>query len=240
MTAPSPQTPSPPSLRPRARARSRSRPAPTPRARAQRLTLALIAALAVAWLAPAAALADQDGPGTRAVKGANDTIAKLLKTKVAPDSAEEAALKARVTDSVRAFLDVDMLGKRALADHWDGLKDDQKQRFLRLLRELIEQNYVKGLRANLDYQVAYKGERKRGPHLVVSTEIKAKRRGRPHTISVEYVLFNDGGTWRAFDVTTDGIGLVENYRAQFNKLIAKDGFDGLLARMERKRAALKP
>ena len=34
--------------------------------------------------------------------------------------------------------------------------------------------------------------------------------------------------------------LVENYRAQFNKLIAKDGFDGLLARMERKRAALKP
>jgi ABC-type transporter MlaC component len=30
------------------------------------------------------------------------------------------------------------------------------------------------------------------------------------------------------------VGLVENYRAQFNRIIAKEGFDGLLERMRKK------
>jgi phospholipid transport system substrate-binding protein len=52
-------------------------------------------------------------------------------------------------------------------------------------------------------------------------------------LKLEYVLRQDGGTWRAYDVVTDGVGLVENYRAQFNKIIAKEGFDGLIARMQK-------
>ena len=39
------------------------------------------------------------------------------------------------------------------------------------------------------------------------------------------------------DVKTDGVGLVENYRTMFNKIIAKDGFDGLIAKMKKKQAA---
>jgi ABC-type transporter MlaC component len=37
---------------------------------------------------------------------------------------------------------------------------------------------------------------------------------------------------------TDGVGLVENYRAQFNKIIARDGFAGLMDRMRKKRAKM--
>jgi ABC-type transporter MlaC component len=37
-------------------------------------------------------------------------------------------------------------------------------------------------------------------------------------------------------VVTDGVGLVDNYRAQFNKIIAKDGMSGLIDRMRKKRA----
>jgi ABC-type transporter MlaC component len=39
-------------------------------------------------------------------------------------------------------------------------------------------------------------------------------------------------------VVTDGVGLVENYRAQFNKIIARDGFGGLMDRMRKKRAKM--
>ena len=45
------------------------------------------------------------------------------------------------------------------------------------------------------------------------------------------------GDVRAFDVRTDGVGLVENYRTMFNKIIAKDGFDGLIAKMKKKQGA---
>ena len=51
--------------------------------------------------------AAKTGPGTQAVRAANDTIAGLLKQKVAPSSKEEKDLTAKVTTSVRSFLDID-------------------------------------------------------------------------------------------------------------------------------------
>jgi phospholipid transport system substrate-binding protein len=194
--------------------------------------------LLVLLVAASTAHAGKDGPGTKAVRNANDTIASLLKKKAAAGSAEEKEQAAKVTTSVRGFLDVDELGKRALVDHWTKLTAAQQKEFLELLRGLIEDNYVKGLRANLEYKVVYKGETEQADGTrLVKTEIKTKRRGRPYTIKVDYVLQKSGTTWKCYDVVTDGVGLVENYRAQFDKIIGKDGFDGLLAKMKKKRAA---
>ena len=194
----------------------------------------LALALCVAPLAARAA----DGPGTKAVRQANDTIATLLKQKAAPGSDAEKKAAAKVTTSVREFLDINELTQRALVDHWAKLSATQRTEFLDTLRGLIEDNYVKGLRANLEYQIAYLGEAPgEGGTIVVKTEITAKKKGRPVKLKVDYVLMQQGGTLRCFDVKTDGVGLVDNYRAQFNKIIAKEGFDGLLTRMKKKRAA---
>jgi len=179
-----------------------------------------------------------DGPGTKVVRAANDTIAALLKQKATPGSDAEKKAAAKVTTSVRDFLDIGQLTERAMVDHWAKLTAAQRADFLDTLRGLIEDNYVKGLRANLQYQVTYLGEEAgAGGTIVVKTQITAKKRGRPVKIAVDYVLLAQDGKLRCFDVRTDGVGLVANYRAQFNKLIAKDGFEGLLAKMKKKRAA---
>ena len=198
------------------------------------MTMTMMAALIVV---PASAVA-KDGPGTQVVRKANEQISQLLSKKVAPGSAEESRLAAQVTASVRDFLDVEALGRKAMRDHWDTLSAEQQKSFMTLLRTLIEKNYIKGLRANLDYQVAYTGESKKGDQVVVSTQVKTMRRGRPYNIGIDYVLGEQSGTLRSFDVITDGVGLVENYRAQFNKIIGKHGVAGLLERMEKKAAAL--
>ena len=202
-------------------------------------SLALAPALAVAQTkAPAAQPAAKTGPGSQAVKAANDTIAALLKQKAAPGSKEEKDLAAKVTTSVRSFLDIDQLGKRAMVDNWGKLTKAQQDEFLTLLRGLIEDNYVRGLRANVDYQVDYNGETTDADgNVVVTTKINAKRKGRPYSIEVDYVLVKDGDKLRAWDVKTDGVGLVDNYRTMFDKIIDKDGFNGLIDRMKKKQAA---
>jgi phospholipid transport system substrate-binding protein len=178
------------------------------------------------------------GPGTQTVRKANDTVAKLLRKKVAAGSDAEAKLATKITAELRGFLDVEELAKRAMSDHWAKLEPAKRTEFMNLLRELIEANYVKGLRANLDYEVTYVGESAKGDNLLVTTEIKTMRRGRPYKIGIEYLLRKEGSGWRTFDVITDGVGLVENYRAMFNKIIAKDGVDGLIARMRTKLAKI--
>jgi phospholipid transport system substrate-binding protein len=186
----------------------------------------------VAW-------ADKGGPGTTAVKSANDTISGLLKQKVAAGSAEEKALATKMTTSVRSFLDIDELGKRAMVDQWKKLSPQQQQQFLTVLRDLIESNYVKGMRSNLEYAVDYTGESTdKDGNVIVTTAIQTKRKGRPYTIEVDYVLVKEGAAMRAWDVKTDGVGLVENYRSMFNKIIDKEGFDGLIGKMKKKQAEL--
>jgi len=178
------------------------------------------------------------GPGTSVVKQANEKISALLKQKPAPGSKEEKDLAAKVTTSVRDFLDIDELGKRAMADQWGKLTAAQQTEFLTTLRSLIEDNYVRGLRANLEYSVDYTGETvDKDGNLDVATTINTKRHDRPYKIEVEYVLKKDGDKLKAWDVKTDGVGLVDNYRTQFDRIIEKDGFAGLIAKMKKKQSA---
>jgi phospholipid transport system substrate-binding protein len=178
-------------------------------------------------------------PGTTAVKLANTTIEGLLKQKVPAGSPAEKALAAKVTASVRSFLDIDELGKSAMTDQWSKLTKPQQDEFLKVLRDLIEANYINGLRANLAYTVQYTGEgTNTAGNTVVNTTITTQRKGRPYTIKIDYVLVKNGTSLRAFDVVTDGVGLVANYRTMFNKLITEKGFPALIQRMKDKLATL--
>jgi phospholipid transport system substrate-binding protein len=204
---------------------------------------AIALALSVASLAPAVAFADpasaaaKTGAATEVVKHANDTISSLLKQKPAAGSQAEKDLAAKVTSSVRDFLDIDELGKRAMADQWSKLKPADQKDFLDALRALIEANYVKGLRSNLEYAVAYTGETTDpAGNTVVHTSIKTKAKGRPVEIKVDYVVVKQGDKLRAFDVVTDDVGLVDNYKSTFNKIMEKDGFTGLMAKIKKKQA----
>jgi phospholipid transport system substrate-binding protein len=185
----------------------------------------------LSWQSPSSA----EGAATATVRRANDALRDLLRKKVPAGGAEEKKLTSEVTNRLGSFLDVDELGRRALRDHWSKLGADERREFARLLRELVEANYVKALRSRLDYGVSYLDESASGSGVKVSTEVTALRNGRKQTMSIDYVLHRQNDDWRVFDLVTDGVGLVENYRSQFNKVIAKEGVEGLLARMRKKK-----
>ena len=175
-----------------------------------------------------------DGPATATVRQANDTLHALLRRKATPGSPEEKQQANEVTAKLQSFLDVDELGRRAMRDQWSKLKPAEQTEFTKLLREIVEGHYVRALRAELDYEVAYLGEKPHDDEASVSTELRITRKGKKQVVDVDYTLRHDKGAWRVFDIVTDGVGLVENYRAQFNQVIAKEGVEGLLARMRKK------
>lgn len=179
------------------------------------------------------------GPGTAQVRQANEALSALLKAQATADPQARRAIAAKVTAAVRNFLDIDELGRRALVDTWSSLTKAQQDQFLDLLRFLIERNYVSGKRSTLAYEVAYLGETTAPDGTItVTTEITATHQHRPFSITIEYRLAKQGARLRAFDVATDGVGLVENYRAMFMDIINKYGFDGLIHKMTRKAARM--
>ena len=101
-----------------------------------------------AWAAPGTPMAT--------LKSKNGEVEKVLRQKVEKGSTQEKKQKEDIKQLAANLLDYDELAKRSLAQHWAKLNPGQQKEFVSTLRELIERNYVKQLRTNLDYQVQYK------------------------------------------------------------------------------------
>jgi len=195
------------------------------------LAISLTPAALPVLATPAAAQPAKSGPGTAAVKQANETIFALIKKK---------APAADVTKAVRAFFDIDQLGKAAMQDQWSKLKKPEQDEFLKLLRELIEASYLGIQRSNVDYTVEYVSESTNTQgHVVVATKVKTSRKGRPFTLAIDYVLVKNGANLQAFDIVTDGVSTVDNYRQMFNKLMKEKGYSVLMEKMKAKLADLQ-
>jgi phospholipid transport system substrate-binding protein len=185
----------------------------------------------IVWvLAAGTAIATKDSP-SNAIRSANSRMRELLSSRPAGGNPDRRVAN-RVTSELRGLFDIGDLARRALADHWKEMSPRQREQLVETLRLIVERNYISQLRSNLDYEIEYRGEEPRGDDVLVKTVIKASRSGRPVEIPVEYVLREDGGRWRAYDVITDDVSLLRNYRSQFNRIIAKEGPDGLIRRMK--------
>ncbi len=191
-------------------------------------------ALAIALLSGAGpALAGSAG-AMATLKKSNDDVRKLLKKKAAPGSAEEKVLRGEIKKIVNGFIDYGELARRALAVHWTKITSEQQKEFVEVLRDLIESNYVKQIRSNVNYEVSYKGEDVTGDEAVVHSTIKVERKGRAEDLAIDYKMAKSNGHWLVWDVITEDVSLVRNYRKEFHKTIDKEGFEGLLKKMKRK------
>ncbi|MBF5044568.1 ABC transporter substrate-binding protein [Aggregicoccus sp. 17bor-14] len=192
-------------------------------------------AAAPAPSAPAAAAAPSaPGPetgATRALRDANVRLRKLLQA-VPAGQAPDAKTSRAITEELRSLFDIEDLAKRALASHWGTMTPAQRKTLTETLRDVVEQNYLSQLRSNLNYEIKYEGEEARGADQLVHTRILAQRRGRPFEVRIDYLLHPQGQGFRAYDVVTDGVSILENYRSQFNRIIRKDGVDGLIKKMK--------
>ena len=195
------------------------------------LALSLTPAVLPALATPAAAQPAKAGPGTTAVKTANDTIFALIKKK---------APAAEVTKAVQSFFNIDALGKAAMVNQWSKLKPAEQTEFLKLLNQLIEANYISIQTGNVAYTTNYVSETTNAKgNLVVGTEIKTTRKGRPFTIKIDYELVKNGAGYQAFDLVLDGSSTVDTYRQMFDKLMKDQGYAALIAKMKTKLAGIQ-
>ena len=57
-------------------------------------------------------------------------------------------------------------------------------------------------------------------------------------IPVDYRMLKRNDRWLAYDVVIEGVGLINNYRTQFNKIIQTSSYQALVDRMKTKQNEL--
>ena len=185
-------------------------------------------ALLVSWAPFAQA---QEGPAVRHLKKKQGEVVRLMKDEPASPKAKETR-EQELERVISSLLDYEELSRRALIDHWEKRKKKEREEFVSLLRQLVENSYKTNVRRTLDYSVKYEKEEPKESGVVVKTVARSRANRRSKAVSIDYAMQNKGGAWVVYDITTDGVSLVDNYYSQFNKIIAKEGWNGLIQRMK--------
>jgi len=135
-----------------------------------------------------------------------------------------------------SILDYDSLAQSSLTDHWGTLTEQERKEFQDTLKKLVQRAYRKNLDRTMDYDVRFEGETKQGEASLVRSTAQSRTNAREEPISIDYLVHRVDGNLRIQDIVTEGSSLVSNYRQQFNRIIKKDGFPGLMRRMKTKLA----
>lgn len=166
----------------------------------------------------------------------HEEVNRILRTAAESEAARRRRSQ-RLTRLLNELLDYETLSARALSDHWESRSEEDRTRFVGMLRQLVERNYEQNLERILDFEISYEDETRSGDETVVTTSARSRTQRRQPPVEIQYRLIEREGDWRVVDVTTDGVSMIENYRSQFNRIIQRDGWDELIERMERRLAA---
>jgi phospholipid transport system substrate-binding protein len=188
----------------------------------------LIIVAAAVLVRPRAAAA---GEPTDQIRNAiNDGVEILNKARVDNQQGRVETI-AKLKKIVYPLFDFDEMARRSLGAHWRRLDANQQKEFVAVFTDLLEKTYAKNIDLYDGQKVSYVGETIDQDYAEVRTKLLGKK---GDSYSVDYKLLRTGSKWRVYDVVAEGISLVNNYRSQFNRVMANSSFEELIRKMKEK------
>src|SRR6266403_4487998 len=169
------------------------------------------------------------GEPTEAIRGAVNQGVEILKNAKLDNQKQRAQVIDQLRQIVYPLFDFNEMAMRSLGANWRRLTPQQRKEFVATFTALLEKTYANQIDLYNGQQVVYTGETIDGDYAQVESRIIDKN---GQTYSVLYKLHKVDGKWRIYDVVAENISLVNNYRAQFNRVIAKSSFEELLRIMK--------
>ncbi len=165
------------------------------------------------------------------VKQTTDKILSVVTNPAlkAPSKTEER--ERLIRHAVDERFDWEEMARRSLAIYWAKRTAEERKEFIRLFSDLVERTYMKKVEDYSGEKVLYEGENKEGDYASVRVKIVTKK---GEDIPVEYRLKKEGEGWFVYDVSIEGVSLVNNYRVQFHSIISQSSYENLVKRLKEK------
>ena len=165
------------------------------------------------------------GPPTDQLRAYTDQVLKVLENpKLAPPER-----RAAVRNLAAEAFEVSETAKRALGLHWQKRAPAEREEFVKLFANLLEQTYISRIDEYGGERITYVGEQIDGDRATVRAQIVTKKGGE---VSVESRLLQKEDRWLIYDVLIEGISLIGNYRSQFDRIIRTASYEDLVKRLK--------
>ena len=171
------------------------------------------------------------GVPTDQLRGSIDLVLKIVTDPELKKEAKTAERRKRIRAVVNQIFDFSEISQRCLGRHWQARTPAEKEQFIALFGDLLENAYITKIESYSGEKIQYPGDTIEGDLALVKTRIVTKQETE---IPVDYRMFLKDGRWAVYDVSIEGISLIGNYRTQFNAVIQRSGYRDLVAKLKAK------
>jgi phospholipid transport system substrate-binding protein len=169
------------------------------------------------------------GAPTDQFRNGVDRVFKILQDpelKGGTNASRRWATIAKVSEEIFDFGET---AKRSLGQHWDRRTPAEREEFVRLFTDLIQRAYVTRIDRYSGEKMVFRGETVDGDQAVVRTALIVDDGGQ---MALDYKMHHTSDRWQVYDINVEGVSLVANYRAQFNKVIRSESYQALVTRLK--------
>ena len=166
------------------------------------------------------------GAPTEELRQYTDQVLRVMQDSTLTPQARRAAVRDL---AVQAF-DVSETAKRTLGPHWQRRTPAEREEFVRLFRDLLEQSYVSRIDEYGGERIRYVNEQVDGDSATVRATIVTRQGAE---VPVESRLLRRGDRWLIYDVLVENVSLVANYRSQFDRIIRTSSYEELVNRLRK-------
>jgi phospholipid transport system substrate-binding protein len=171
------------------------------------------------------------GLPTDQIKATVDKAQVVLKDPRLRPAAKQAERREQIKQVLYSRFNFAEMAKRSLGPNWTRRTPQEQEEFVRLFTELLERAYADIIETYLDEKIVYLAEKVDAGYADVNSKVVTTR-GDEYSINYRAQLV--GNEWKVYDVVAENISLVNNYRSQFNRVIAKSSYEELVRRMKDK------
>jgi phospholipid transport system substrate-binding protein len=157
----------------------------------------------------------------------NEFVRILVNTPVV--ELRQSGLRDKALKLIQSRFDFSEMAKRSLGAHWTTLNANERREFVDAYTQMLLRFFGRSVRAAGDETIEYQREVRDGILASVETKVVS---GSRDDFAIDYRLHDIDGQWKVYDMVIDHISVVDNYRAQFERVIAKSSVKDLLQRMK--------
>jgi phospholipid transport system substrate-binding protein len=139
---------------------------------------------------------------------------------------------------LEGHFDLNTIARLVVGRFWPKASDEQKKNFVRAFREHIVNVYSSQLGAYQDETVEIKQVIPRdGADTVVFTEVI--RQGDKPPLRLDWLVRGSDSGFKIIDVAAEGVSMMTTKRSEFASVIAREGLDGLIKRLDELNAQVR-
>lgn len=193
-------------------------------------------AAALGLLLLAAGPASAQSP-TDQMRQYTEQVLKILHDATVEEKDSFAALQAAIRKIALQMFGLAETAKEVLGSHWNARTPAEQEEFAQLFADLLEAAYIAQMDRQQGLKIRYLGELIEGDQALVGAKLITKRGDE---VAVDARLLRRDGRWFIYDVRIEGVSLLSNYRAQFDRIIRRSSYEELVRRLKAKRDEFLP